>query len=125
MTFWLDEQISPVLAPWIEESFGVVCRSVVTLPVDRGNDKDIFLSARHAGAIIVSKDSDFVDLVNQLGQPPQILWVTCGYRSNALMKPLVAGSFSGRLAPVEKYPRPSSYFSDFALNWLHASSERK
>ena len=66
----------------------------MSLPVDRGSDEDIFLSARTAGAVIVSKDSDFVDLVNRLGQPPQILWITCGNRSNAHMKELLVKSFS-------------------------------
>ena len=89
VTFWLDEQISPLLAPWIEEQFGLTCHSVVNLLVDRRDDQDIFLSARQLGAIIISKDSDFVDLVNRLGQPPQILWVTCGNRSNNQMKELL------------------------------------
>jgi len=89
MTLWLDEQLSPLLAPWMEATFGVHCHSVVNLPVDRGNDQDIFLKARHDGATIISKDSDFVDLVNRFGQPPQIVWVTCGNRSNALMKELL------------------------------------
>jgi len=93
MTFWLDEQFSPYLAQWIEAHFGVICCSVVNLPVDRGDDEDIFLSARELGAIIVSKDSDFADLVNRLGQPPQILWVTCGNRSNVLMKELLIRTF--------------------------------
>ncbi|MDR3691389.1 MAG: DUF5615 family PIN-like protein [Fimbriimonas sp.] len=98
MTFWLDEQFSPFLAPWIEERFGVRCHSVVNLPVDRGNDLDIFLTARKSATIIVSKDSDFVDLVNRLGQPPQILWVTCGNRSNASMKDLLKNAFPQAIA---------------------------
>ncbi len=93
MTFWLDEQISPLLAPWIQEIFGVTCHSVVNLPVDRGDDADIFQSAGRMGAVIVSKDSDFVDLVNRLGQPPQVLWVTCGNRSNSSMKELLMLAF--------------------------------
>ena len=93
VTFWLDEQISPLLAPWIEEQFGLTCHSVVNLLVDRREDQDIFLSARELGAIIVRKDSDFVDLVGRLGQPQQILWVTCGNRSNALMEELLISTF--------------------------------
>ena len=93
MTLWLDEQLSPLLAPWIEKQFGVACESVVDLPVDRTNDEDIFLSARDLRAVIVSKDSDFVDLVNRLGAPPQLIWVTCGNRSNAFMKELLIAAF--------------------------------
>jgi predicted nuclease of predicted toxin-antitoxin system len=93
MTFWLDKQLLPFLAPWIAERFGVACHSVVDLPVDRGDDEDIFLKARQLSANIISKDSDFVDLVNRLGKPPQILWITCGNRSNALMRELLISSF--------------------------------
>ena len=43
----------------------------------------IFYAAREAGAVIMSKDSDFVLLLERFGPPPQILWVTCGNTSNA------------------------------------------
>ena len=47
------------------------------------SDRDIFFSARDAKAVVLTKDRDLVDLVIQLGSPPQILWVTCGDTSNA------------------------------------------
>jgi predicted nuclease of predicted toxin-antitoxin system len=28
--------------------------------------------------VLISKDSDFVDMVSRFGPPPQLLWVTCG-----------------------------------------------
>lgn len=31
---------------------------------------------------MISKDSDFVDLVSRHGPPPQLLWVTCGNVTN-------------------------------------------
>lgn len=31
----------------------------------------------------MTKDSDFVDLVERLEAPPQIIWLTCGNTSNA------------------------------------------
>jgi predicted nuclease of predicted toxin-antitoxin system len=34
------------------------------------------------GLVIMTKDSDFVDLVCRLGVPPQILWLTCGNVTN-------------------------------------------
>jgi len=53
-------------------------------------DRDIFLSAREAHATILTKDRDMVDLVIQLGSPPQILWITCGNTSNAKLKTVLA-----------------------------------
>lgn len=41
-------------------------------------DRDIFLQARGASAVIVTKDEDFANLVSTLGPPPQIIWVRVG-----------------------------------------------
>ena len=102
MTFWLDEQISLLLAPWIQTCFNVSCCSVTDLPVDRGSDEHIFMSARNADAIVVSKDSDFVDLVSRLGPPPRILWVTCGNKSNFLMKEVLLRAMPQAIELFEK-----------------------
>ena len=32
--------------------------------------------------MLISKDSDFVELVSRFGTPPQLLWVTCGNVTN-------------------------------------------
>ncbi|HEY9887089.1 MAG TPA: DUF5615 family PIN-like protein, partial [Candidatus Obscuribacterales bacterium] len=37
-------------------------------------------------AVVMTKDSDFVDLVERLGSPPQIIWLTCGNTSNARLR---------------------------------------
>jgi predicted nuclease of predicted toxin-antitoxin system len=89
MTLWLDEQLSPHLAPWIERHFDVVCVSIINLPVDRHDDLDIFMAAREAAAVIVSKDSDFIEHVDRLGPPPHFIWVTCGNSSNAAIKKIL------------------------------------
>jgi predicted nuclease of predicted toxin-antitoxin system len=50
-------------------------------------DRDIYMAARDAKAIVVTKDVDFVQLLERHGPPPQILWLTCGNTSNErLMK---------------------------------------
>lgn len=53
-------------------------------------DRNIFLSAREAKAVILTKDGDLPDLVIQLGSPPQILWITCGNTSTAKLKTILA-----------------------------------
>ena len=37
----------------------------------------------------MTKDSDFVDLVDHLGEPPQIIWLTCGNTSNAQLREIL------------------------------------
>jgi predicted nuclease of predicted toxin-antitoxin system len=54
-------------------------------------DSSIFFAARHQGAIVMSKDRDFVDLVLKHGPPPQIIWVTSGNTSNATLQEILAG----------------------------------
>lgn len=77
MTLWLDAQLPPSLAGWISGSFDVEARAVRHLGLRDAADRAIFDAARAQGGI-VSKDSDFVDLVLRLGTPPQVPWVTCG-----------------------------------------------
>lgn len=77
MNFWIDAQLPPSLAVWLTEAFEVSATSLRDLGLRDAEDAEIFYAARAAGIIvIVSKDSDFVDLATRMGAPPQILWVT-------------------------------------------------
>lgn len=38
---------------------------------------DILAATRRDGAVVLTEDSDFVDLVARLGPPSQIIWLTC------------------------------------------------
>ncbi len=40
----------------------------------------------------MTKDSDFVDLVNRFGGPPQIILLTCGNTSNARLKEILGST---------------------------------
>jgi predicted nuclease of predicted toxin-antitoxin system len=48
-------------------------------------DRAIYDAARAAGAIVITKDRDFPDLLARLGPPRQVIWITCGNTSNARM----------------------------------------
>ncbi len=45
--------------------------------------------ARTVNAVIMTKDSDFVDLVCRLGTPPQIIWLTCGNVTNRYLRQIL------------------------------------
>ena len=47
--------------------------------------------------VIISEDSDFVDLVLRLGTPPQVLWVTCGNLSNRRLRAVFGELFPAAL----------------------------
>jgi predicted nuclease of predicted toxin-antitoxin system len=83
---WIDAQLSPDLAPWLKKSFGLDTKAVRDLDLLDADDREIYQSARKANAIVMTKDSDFIILLDELGPPPQILWITCGNTSNAFLK---------------------------------------
>jgi hypothetical protein len=59
MTIWIDAQLSPALAPWISATFGIPAVAVRDLGLRDATDHQIFMAARQAGVIVMSKDSDF------------------------------------------------------------------
>jgi predicted nuclease of predicted toxin-antitoxin system len=81
--FWIDAQLSPALAPWITQQFGIEAYSVKRLGYRDATDLVIFQAARQAGAVVMTKDNDFLRLLDQYGPPPQVLWITLGNTSNA------------------------------------------
>lgn len=94
MTLWLDAQISPHLARWISTELEVEAKPVRELGLREAKDREIFLAAREAEAVVMTKDSDFVILLERLGgPPPQILWITIGNTSNAHLKEVMSRSF--------------------------------
>jgi len=94
LIFWIDAQLSPYLARWLTSTFDVGAKPVRELGLRDARDREIFLAAREAGAVVLTKDSDFVLLLEQLGPPPQVLWLTVGNTSNAHLKEILSRSFS-------------------------------
>ncbi|HEX6290209.1 MAG TPA: DUF5615 family PIN-like protein [Herpetosiphonaceae bacterium] len=86
MIFWIDAQLSPQLASWLAQRFGVTAFAVRDLGLRDATDRAIFDAARAAGAVVISKDRDFPELLARVGPPPQVIWVTCGNTSNARMR---------------------------------------
>lgn len=86
MIVWVDAQLSPSLAPWLEKEFGIEAFSARYLNLVQAKDQAIFHAAREAGVTVLTKDLDFVLLQQRLGAPPTILWVRCGNTSTAHLK---------------------------------------
>jgi predicted nuclease of predicted toxin-antitoxin system len=76
MIYWVDAQLPPQLATWLSQTFKVEAYALRDLHLRDAEDKKIFQQARHQGIVIISKDSDFVEMVLRLGLPLQLLWVT-------------------------------------------------
>lgn len=89
MKIWLDAQLPPALAPWLAQTFEIEAYSATFLGLERAADRQLFLAARESRAVIMTKDSDFIRLLEELGSPPQVLLITAGNTSNAAMKRLL------------------------------------
>lgn len=49
----------------------------------------------------MSKDNDFIQLIDQGGSPPKLIWVTCGNTSNAKMREILNKTFPEALKLLE------------------------
>ncbi|MCA9407364.1 MAG: DUF5615 family PIN-like protein [Candidatus Omnitrophica bacterium] len=91
MIIWIDAQLSPHLAEWIKETFHIDAYSVRDLGLRDAEDRTIFKSAKLKKAAIMTKDNDFLTLLDELGgPPPQIIWITCGNTSNNALKKILS-----------------------------------
>ena len=101
MKIWLNAHLSPAIAKWITEIFSIECVAVRELDLRNADDIDIFTAARDAEAIVITKDSDFVDLVERLGTPPQVIWLTCGNTSNRRLKEIFSQHLASAITLLE------------------------
>ncbi len=89
MILWLDAQLPPSLAKWISTAFGIETDAVRDVGLRDASDSQIFLAARTAGAVVMTKDNDFLRMLQVLGPPPQVLWVTSGNSSNQTLRAIL------------------------------------
>jgi predicted nuclease of predicted toxin-antitoxin system len=92
MTIWIDAHLSPGIAGWITRTFGLNALALRDVGLRDAEDLDIFAAAKAQGVILMTKDSDFVDLVERLGPPPHIIWLTCENTSDARLREILNGS---------------------------------
>jgi predicted nuclease of predicted toxin-antitoxin system len=97
MTIWLDAQLSPAIAVWITVQYSVPAVALRDLGLHDATDQEIFFAARASDAIVMTKDSDFVRLLEVNGSPPKVIWLTCGNTSNARLKKILANTLEKAL----------------------------
>ena len=83
MKLWLDAQLPPGLADWInQQGLDLEATAVRDLGLRDALDQQIFQEARRADALVMTKDRDFITLVDQNGPPPRVIWLRIGNTSN-------------------------------------------
>jgi predicted nuclease of predicted toxin-antitoxin system len=78
VTLWLNNQRPPTLATWMRSTLPVDCIPIRDMNLHRASDHEIFVAARDAQVVVMTKVADFVALVDQHGAPPHVILVTCG-----------------------------------------------
>lgn len=94
MIIWIDAQLPPAIAEWINTNFSVQALAVRDLGFRDATDREIFLAAKQEYAVIMTKDGDFLRLLDELGAPPQVIWITCGNTSNERLKEILTITLS-------------------------------
>jgi predicted nuclease of predicted toxin-antitoxin system len=81
--------------------FELDAHAVRDLGLRDAEDFEIFTAARDARAVVMTKDSDFVDLLQRHGPPPQVIWLRSGNTSNARLKVLLNQALPTALPMLE------------------------
>lgn len=97
MTIWVDAHLFPAIAMWITKTFGVIAVALRDIGMRDAEDPEIFEAAKAQRAIVMTKDRDFVDWVDRLGSPPQIIWLTCGNTSDAKLREVLSATLPDAL----------------------------
>jgi predicted nuclease of predicted toxin-antitoxin system len=76
MRLWLDAQLPPLLAGWINaQGWGIQAVAVRDLGLREASDPVIF---------------SFIGLLDEQGPPPQVLWMRLGNCSNAALQEVLS-----------------------------------
>jgi predicted nuclease of predicted toxin-antitoxin system len=75
------------------QQFRIKAYGVGDLGLKSAKDHEIFSAARKIQAVVMTKDSDFLTLLQRHGSPPKILWLTCGNTSNERLREILQTSF--------------------------------
>jgi predicted nuclease of predicted toxin-antitoxin system len=81
MKLLLDENLSLRIVPLLQEAFPGTTQ-VVSVGLERADDRAIWEFAKKHDYVIVTKDDDFLDLLSVIGYPPKVVLLAWGNCSN-------------------------------------------
>ena len=87
MRFLVDAQLPPALARWLREQ-GHEATHVVDIGLQGADDLTIAARAETDGAVLMSKDEDFVTL--RLPDRFSLVWLRCGNARNPVLMAWIA-----------------------------------
>lgn len=90
MRLLLDQNLSPQLVVRLNAIYPGILH-VANLGLSSAGDDAVWEAARREGCMIVTKDSDFVDLQVLRGFPPKVLWLRLGNCTTARIEEVLRG----------------------------------
>ncbi|MHA4737339.1 DUF5615 family PIN-like protein [Dyadobacter sp. MSC1_007] len=93
----LDAHLPPGLSRWITENFNIPCFSAKFLDLQHARDEEIFFDCRTRNAIVITKDDDFITLLERHRSPPKVIWLTCGNTSKDRLKQILTNNLASAL----------------------------
>ena len=73
MKIWIDAHISPAIARWIHDRLSIEAFHLRQLGLREAEDEIIYQSAKNENVIFMTKDEDFVGLLERFGSPPKVI----------------------------------------------------
>ncbi len=96
LEFWVDMNLPSCLADWINNEFKVTAKSFFELGYQTTSDLEVFKKASYNPNVIVitTKDYDFVDIKNEIGEKPKVLYLNIGNVTNKMLRQIFDLYFS-------------------------------
>jgi predicted nuclease of predicted toxin-antitoxin system len=102
LRFLIDAQLPPGLARRLA-SHGYAAEHVNRISLGIASDLSIWRHAARTGAILVTKDEDFVALAEREPDGPQVVWIRIGNISNEALWRAIELQFDGAKFRREDY----------------------
>ena len=82
MKFWLNANLAPRIAQWLSKEFEIDCVALLDIGGESFSDEEIFQLAKDSDGVVITKDYDFVNLIQARGAPPQVVLLSVGNSTN-------------------------------------------
>jgi len=82
MKLLLDENLSRRVVPFILDAYPGSSQ-IALLNMEQADDQAVWQYAKQNSFVIVTRDSDYIDLSALHGQPPKIVWLRTGNQTKA------------------------------------------